>query len=367
MSDSKQSIAEVIEIAGERFNQIAPKAMNYEAEKGFAIQLLKNSPYLMKVAVGSPQSLQQAITNVAAIGLSLNPAEKLAYLIPRNLKVGDNKWENRIFLEPSYMGLIRLATNSGSIKWIQAACVYKEDSYIDNGLGSKPDHTFSPFATLEERGDFVGVYAVAKTKDGDYLSATMNAERVYEIRGRSESYKKHQKGTWVDDFVEMSKKAAIRLLFKTLPRTDENARFAAAVDISNLNEGFEPIVNNPDVSEFTADQKNHLDYLIEKNDALGMIVFQKTLDVSIYTGLYHSFEKGTKGKYQKIIDTLAKDGLAKAQTIADQLLAYVEEDDNDGVLEIISELNDGEVDYVLSITPSEIASAVRKMMNEVER
>jgi hypothetical protein len=265
------------------------------------------------------------------------------------------------------MGLIRLATNSGSIKWIQAACVYANDNYVDRGLGEKPEHIFNPFATLEERGAFVGVYAVAKTKDGDYLSVTMNAERVYEVRGRSESYKKYKKGPWVDDFVEMAKKAATRLLFKTLPRTDENARLVEAVSISNDNEGFEPIVNNPDVSEFTAEQKEHFDHLIEKNDALGMIVFQKTIDASIYTGLYHSFEKGTKGKYQKIIDTLAKDGLAKAQTIADQLLSYVEEDDNSGVVEIISELNDGEVEYVLSITPSETASAVRTMLKEVEK
>jgi phage RecT family recombinase len=312
----------------------------------------------MGVASKNPSSLQQAITNVAAIGLSLNPAEKLAYLIPRNSKQGD-KWISKIYLEPSYMGLIRLATNSGSIKWIQANCVYENDDFIDNGAGEKPIHTYKAFS--KERGEFVGVYATAKTKDGDYLSALIDAEAIYDIRGRSETYKKYQKGTWITDFAEMAKKAVIRRLFKTLPLTDENARMAHAVDLSNDNEGFSPIVSNPDIGEFSPDQKEYFDQMIEQGDGLGMTAFQKSLEERTFSNLYHSFEKGNKGKYQKVVDELLKKGAGELSDYVIQLNDCAEIDDECGAGEILSELTDEKLTLVKSSCSSDALMFLSRM------
>jgi phage RecT family recombinase len=357
---SNQSIAQVIEVAEERFNQIAPSSMKYEAEKGFAIQLLKNSSYLMQVATAAPQSLQQAITNVAAIGLSLNPAEKMAYLIPRNIKISKDKWETRVFLEPSYIGLIRLATNSGSIDWIQANTVHESDTFTDNGMGDKPTHVFDAFANKEKRGDVVGVYAVAKTSKGDYLTATMSLDRILEIRDRSESYKKYQSGVWVTDFEEMAKKAVIRLLFKTLPRTDENSRMAMAVEISNENEGFEPIINNPDIGQYTANQKETFDKIISDGDAFGMFVFSRTIDRGVFDNLYHSFEKGTKGKYQKIIDSLNSDGAEVANEYAMSITEMANRGDVDGYRELINPLTNDDLKVIDSLLDSEVQMIVSR-------
>ncbi len=192
MSETEQRqnpIVQVFEVAEQRFKEIAPEHMKYATEVGFAKQLMEGNGFLRKAAMENPKSLGHAITNVAAIGLSLNPAEKLAYLITRNVKVGQNQWETRVFLDPSYMGLIRLATDSGNIKWIQANCVYSNDEFCDNGPGEKPTHKYNAFAKHEDRGEFVGVYCVAKTIDGDYLTTTMPAEDVYSIRDRSEAWK----------------------------------------------------------------------------------------------------------------------------------------------------------------------------------
>ena len=136
-------IAKVIDATQERFKKIAPASVNYDSEKGFAIQLLKNNSFLNQVAQNNPTSLQQALTNVAAIGLSLNPAKKQAYLITRNIKTQDDRFEQRVFLEPSYMGLCDLATQSGCIEWVQAYIVKEKDSYLNKGPGSKPDLRFS--------------------------------------------------------------------------------------------------------------------------------------------------------------------------------------------------------------------------------
>lgn len=318
MSEAK-TIAEVIEITSERFKSIAPKWMQYDAEKGFAIQLLSGNDYLKKAAESNPSSLQQAITNVAAIGLSLNPAEKLAYLIPRNIKTKDasgrDKWETRVYLEPSYMGLIRLATDSGSIEWAQAKCVYSDDEFVDNGPGEKPTHRYNAF---KARGEFVGVYCTAKTTKGDYLTTLMDKEAVFSVRARSEAYKRTPpSGPWVTDFDEMAKKTIVRNAFKTWPRTDERRMsiLAEAVNISNQNEGFESLISEPVMGHPSVDQKNYFDQLIETNNALGMYCFLESFgndasspSASVKVSLMHSFPKGKKGTYQAIVSELKAKG-----------------------------------------------------------
>ena len=322
MSEQQLTVAEAIDGTQDRFLSIAPAQMKFEREKGFAIQILKNNDYLMKVAQGHPQSLQQALTNVAAIGLSLNPAEKQAYLIPRSVKAG-NGYVTKVFLEPSYMGLIKLATDSGSIMWVQALPVYSSDEFLFTGMGDKPVHKFNPFQPAEKRGEFIGVYCAAKTADGDYLVNMMSAEQVHSIRDRSEQWKKSKSGPWLTDFIEQAKKSVIRQGFKTWPRSDLN-RLAAAVELSNDNEGFEPIVTSPELGQITAETKAYFDQLITKDDALGMFVLQcmlKETGESAFTTLYHSFEKGQKGKYQAVVKDLLARGFS---IITDLKVAFVD-------------------------------------------
>lgn len=328
---------QAIEGTEKRFLSIAPKDIKFDSEKGFAVQLLKSNDYLMQVAQKNPQSLQQAISNVAAIGLSLNPAEKHAYLISRNVKVGKNRWENKIYLEPSYMGLIKLATDSGSILWVQANVVYEKDTFMDNGPGNAPTHTHNPLSA--DRGEFAGVYCVAKTKDGDFLTTVMPKADVESIRERSESWKKYKTGPWETDFNEQAKKSVIRRAFKTWPRTNHRA-MAEAVHLSNENEGFEPILTAPEIGQFTADQKGLFDQMIVGNDAIGMFVFSQTLDdQSVFTSLYHSFEKGQKGKYQKIIDALLNDGQTMVNEYLDEIERYTQCGDESGIQELIADLS----------------------------
>lgn len=345
-------IGNVIQMTQERFTAIAPQWMKYDAEKGFAIQVLKNNPYLEKVADGHPTSLQQAITNVAAIGLSLNPAEKLAYLIARNVKVDTKKWETRIFLEPSYMGLCRLATDSGSIEWIQAQVVRENDEFIDNGPGEKPTHTYNAF---KDRGEVVGVYCVAKTIKGDYLTETMPMDHIISIRDRSEAWKAYKDGKaktggpWQTDFEQQAKKTVIRRAFKMWPRTDERrmARLNEAVHLSNENEGFEPLVTTPNYAQYTATQKSYFDQLIEEGDALGMYCFMESFghdassaDAAVKVALWHSFPKGQKGRFQRVIESLCESGKNQFVDIQNTIIDAIQRDDDLSVKEHIAELSD---------------------------
>lgn len=343
--EQQLTVAEAIDGTQDRFLSIAPAQMKFEKEKGFAIQILKNNDYLMGVAKEHPQSLQQALTNVAAIGLSLNPAEKQAYLIPRTVKAG-NAYVTKVFLEPSYMGMIKLATDSGSIKWVQALAVYANDTFEFVGVGDKPVHKFNPFQPEDKRGEFIGCYSVAKTADGDHLVNMMSAEQVTSIRDRSESWKSFKSGRaktggpWQTDFVEQAKKTVIRQAFKTWPRSDLN-RLAAAVELSNDNEGFEPIVTSPELGQITAETKAYFDQLITKDDALGMFVLQCMLNEtgeSAFTTLYHSFEKGQKGKYQAVVKDLLARGFSIITDLKVAFVDAIDSGDEMGAAQLVQEL-----------------------------
>lgn len=143
-----------------QFNSVlVDKSINFEREAGFALQLLEINDYALKIAMGNRQSVVNAITNIAAIGISLNPAKKQAYLVPR---------DNKICLDISWMGLIDLAVQDGACLWAKAELVCASDSFTLNGAGQAPSHNYNPFG--RDRGEYVGAYCVAKLKDGDYLT-----------------------------------------------------------------------------------------------------------------------------------------------------------------------------------------------------
>jgi len=360
MSDTAEELpstyVQAIKQTESRFLKVAPTSMKFEAEMGFAMSLIRNNDYMMKAAVECPQSLQQAMAAVAGIGLSLNPAKKEAYLITRNVKTKqDNRefWQTRIYLEPSYMGLCNIATNTGSIEWVQAKCVYSADEFTDHGPGIRPTHTYNAFAKKEQRGEFVGVYCVAKTATGDYLTTIMPADDVVSIRDRSEAWKRNQSGPWKTDFEEMAKKAVIRNAFKTWPKTDKFARMEEAVHISNENEGFEPILSSPILGQYTADQKGHFDTLITHGDAIGMYTLQCTIDESTFTNLYHSFERGEKGKYQSIIKELLSKGASAVTDCVTAIQDSIESGDDSGVIEIAEGMHDDTIGIITNrLSPS---------------
>lgn len=230
MSQNNQQLApieqatNVIEFVKPEFNKvISDNSIKFDSESKFAIQALMNNDYLLSVALNNQQSLMNAITNVAAIGISLNPASKQAYLVPRDKKV---------CLDISYMGLIDLAITSGSIKWAQASIVKANDTFILNGIDKAPTHQYNAFDT--NRGGIVGAYVVVKTKDDDYLTHTMPINDILAIRDRSSAYKAYlsKKVTcpWVTDFEEMAKKTVIKQASKLWPK---NKRLDTAIHYMN--------------------------------------------------------------------------------------------------------------------------------------
>lgn len=198
--------------------------IEWRKEAEFAVQQITKSDYSMRIALQHPQSVREAVTNIAGIGISLNPARKQAYLVPR---------KNGIYLEISYIGMLDIAMESGSIRWGQALLVHDKDTFKRRGIDKEPLHEFDEFST--DRGNVVGVYVCVKTIDGDYLTTTMTAKEVVDIRDRSESWKAYVAGTannspWNSDQGEMTKKTVIRRGSKMWPKTERMNKMIAHLD-----------------------------------------------------------------------------------------------------------------------------------------
>jgi len=212
-------------------SRLSNNNLNFEVEAGFAIQQMESNDYLLTVAMNNRQSVINAVTNVAAIGISLNPARKQAYLVPRDKKV---------CLDISYIGLVDLATQSGSIVWAKAELVYATDSFQMGEPGTMPKHQFNPFS--DDRGDVIGAYVVVKTPGGEYLCDAMSIKEIHDIRDRSSAWKawteKQRSCPWVTDPGEMAKKTVIKRASKLWPK---NERLNMAIQHLNveLDEGIE--------------------------------------------------------------------------------------------------------------------------------
>lgn len=224
------------------------RGINFDKEAGFALQILGASDFMMRAAMGNRQSVENAITNVAAIGISLNPAKKQAYLVVR---------KSVVCLDISYMGLIDLAVASGSILWAQANIVREHDNFVVNGFDKPPTHGHDPFAGAEARGRIKGAYVVIKTPDGEYLTHTMDIESIYSVRDRSEAWKAGQKGPWKTDEGEMIKKTVVKQAYKYWPKTDRSSRLDEAIHHLNTEggEGLEVISGNGS-KKYPADSLN---------------------------------------------------------------------------------------------------------------
>lgn len=225
---------------------LTDQSVTWAKESQFAIQLFQKNDYLAKTALGNPTSAQNAIINVAAIGITLNPASKLAYLVPR---------DGMVCLDISYMGLLHLAQATGSIKWGQCKLVYSNDTYESNGLDTAPTHKYNAFG---DRGVVVGGYCTVKTPDGDYLTEEMS---LAEIKA-TEATSKAKNGPWKNFWEEMARKTIVKRASKYWPRAE---RLDSAIHVINEDEGVyqEPVMAHKSEDEIMEDERRRKQDVID--------------------------------------------------------------------------------------------------------
>lgn len=230
---------------------VTDQSVTWAKESQFAIQAFQRNDRLATTAISNPASAQNAIINVAAIGITLNPASKLAYLVPR---------DGMVCLDISYMGLLHLAQSTGSIKWGQCKLVYSADTYESNGLDSAPTHKYNAFG---ERGDVVGGYCTVKTADGDYLTEEMSLAEIKAVEATS----KAKNGPWKTFWEEMARKTIVKRASKYWPKAQ---RLDNAIHLLNEDEGMhqEPVMPHKSEEDIREDERKRQQEIIEHVQAL---------------------------------------------------------------------------------------------------
>lgn len=211
-----------------RFNDVNIPESTATKELSFAMQAISGSEQLQQC---DKNSLLAAIVNIANIGLTLNPAAKEAYLVPR--------WNNRLkvleaTLQPSYIGLVKLIMQTGGVRSMVANVVYEGDRFIINLADNRNPVQHMPALQRSKRGEKIGTYALATLNDGTRQVEWMEIADVYIVRESSDSYKNEktrQYSPWVKHEDEMIRKTVVRRLYKYLPRVNnEQAVAAIALD-----------------------------------------------------------------------------------------------------------------------------------------
>ena len=228
-----QIIQDEIYAVQDQFDSVlTDRAISFAKEAEFAMQIMNGNEYMANAARGNPQSLRNAIMNIAAIGITLNPAQKMAYLVPR--KVRD---KTQICLDISYMGLVQLALQSDSLRLVKAEVICKGEQFVMRGVDQEPIHEYDPLA---ERPDsaVTGAYCVAKTVNGDFLTEVMSVHEINKIRDTSEAWR-NESGRkycpWYRFYQEMCKKTVIKRASKLWPKGDKENRLDKAIQYLNDN------------------------------------------------------------------------------------------------------------------------------------
>lgn len=283
---------QAIEQIAPRFTAIEGLKLQFDKELGFAVQALKKNSYLLDIALRDKTELQAAIFNVALTGLSLNPVLKYAYLLPRS---------GKICLEPSYIGLIKILTDAGSIKQIWADVIREGDhSRIERGTNPTIEHSFE-IDTV--RGDIKGVYACAKLSDGTMQFEVLQTVEVEKIKQRSEAVKSGKSSPWDTDESEMYKKTAIRRLFKYLPKTEISVQALETLQVFDTNNAIE---DEP--------HKTGIKHVNESKEKTRLLAFlERTNSIEELTAKRAEFERhgltdALDGKIADLMEYLSKCG-----------------------------------------------------------
>jgi recombination protein RecT len=186
-----------------KFEAINPEKA--KSELGFAMQIFQNNPSLQKC---EPQSILNAVVNVARTSITLNPVMRLAYLIPR---------KNKCVLEFSYMGLVAMLRDNGCIKTISAHIVYEDEQFEYDVAENRIYHKPSWAKTEQEHNqrEVIGCYSRATLPNGDVVYEFMPMWEIDKVKRMSEGSNSQYSAwqTWKD---EMIKKSVIKRHFKML-------------------------------------------------------------------------------------------------------------------------------------------------------
>jgi recombination protein RecT len=195
------------------FGRVLPDHISQEMFVALANAEVARKPDLYRAAVASPSSFIHALMDCAALGH--RPGHNYA-LTAREIttKKGD-KFSVVLGIE-EYTGKIERMYRTGMVRTVKAEVVRANDHYVFNqATMDVPDHQFDDFASFEERGPMIGVWAYAVLRDGSVSRVVrLNKEQVAAHREKAT-----MKAIWNDPIFgqDMWLKTGLHVLEKFVP------------------------------------------------------------------------------------------------------------------------------------------------------
>ena len=196
-----------------QFKMALPAHINVDKFVRAAQTAIATSPMLLNM---DRTSLLAACMKAAQTGLLCDGSESA--IIP---------FKGKCVFVPMVGGILKLVRNSGELATITSQVVYEKDEF-SFWVDSDGDHINHRPNLFEDRGEAIGVYALAKTKDGAFYIEVMTKQEIAKIRAVSPS---GENGPWGGAFAsEMWRKSAIKRLAKRLPKSTD---LENAIDVDN--------------------------------------------------------------------------------------------------------------------------------------
>ena len=225
MSNKLATIKSQLEETRPSFDEMNMNNISFSREMEWAIQAFQANDFLTKM---EPNTIRNCLVNVALTGLTLNPVMKQAYLVPR---------KGKLCVDPSYQGLIKIITDTGSVISIKAKPVFENEPFdIEQGSGGFVKHGICKDG---RKGKRIGAYSIAVLNDGSEHVEWMYEEQLMGIRARSESVKAGKQSPWDSDEDEMVRKTVVKRHWKYLPKSDRAIMAANAIAFDDDNNGID--------------------------------------------------------------------------------------------------------------------------------
>lgn len=209
---------------GDELADVLPADVKLEAFLASVNQALRNNPKLLRC---TGASLVDACVKAAYDGLRIDGREAAIVDAEESYKEG-NVWKKRTVARymPMVFGLIKQILQSGAAVAVKAVIVYANEAKSGRFTlleGTTPGIHHQPFIEGENRGDMIGVYAIATLASGVHKFEWMDRVAVLDVQKESKTDK-----VWTRWPTEMWKKTVIRRLRKSLAGTSNIRDMEAA-------------------------------------------------------------------------------------------------------------------------------------------
>jgi recombination protein RecT len=237
-----KQFSEDVKLCRPSFKKVLPEHITLDKFERTVIGAIQNNPDILQC---NRATIFAACQKAAQDGLILDGRE--AALV---------QFKGTCQYMPMVGGILKKLRNSGEISTIKAETVHEKDTFSYNpAMEDVPNHKPDWFG---DRGPMIGVYAVAKMKDGGTVVEIMNQEQIGKVRNVSRSgsdEKGNPKGIWKQWPEEMARKSVLRRIAKYLPSSADKDQ-QASVDrmFEHDNENYD--LNQDETTPETPPKKN---------------------------------------------------------------------------------------------------------------